>query len=142
MTDANPNALTWVFSYKVADHTDPAPEFDLIKTLADMPFHQYLAFHLTQHTKQKDYYIRGLVRCLKSRSLLQLRDYLPLATFKPVRGMFSSVVVADKLHPRGRVGLLQEYGSINLKRSRACTGSCPCCCASNKRVAVDTPPTN
>lgn len=143
MAAENPTALTWIFSYQFADPADTAPEQALVKTLGDLPFVQYLAFHVTEHSLKKSVFIRGIIRCHRPRSLLQLRDCLPLASFKPLRGMFSESVVRVKLHPRNRLSNLVEIGTLNpsiKKRPLQCNGLCPCCCTSNKRPAVVSDP--
>lgn len=140
MATDNPNALTWVFSYQVSDPEDPAPELAILKQFAGLSLVQYAAYQVVQHSERHTVYIRSVVRFYRPRSLLQLKSYLPGLSAKPLRGVFTATVVADKLRPTNRIGPLYEYGFINpsttVKRPLDCDSSCPSCCLSNKRVAL------
>lgn len=138
MASDNPNALTWIFSYQLVDSDDPTPELALLKPLADVPWIQYVAFHVVENVSLESVYIRGIVRCYRPRTHLQMKSLLPHGCFKPLRGMFTPTVVADKLRSITRLGELFEFGTITpvgTKRSLECSGSCSLCC-SNKRSAI------
>lgn len=137
MAADNPNALTWIFSYQVADPADASPEVAILKPVADVSWIQYFAFHVTENLSTDSVYIRGIIRCYRPRSTLQLKSILPYGSFKPLRGMFTPAVVADKLRPTNRIGDLYEYGLISTagaKRSFECSGLCRSCCLVNKRL--------
>lgn len=139
MPEENPTALTWTFSLQFQDPDDQDPEIAQARSIAAAPFVQYLGFHIVEHATTQAQYIRGVLRCHKPRSLLQLRAVLSLPSYKPYRGLFSKSVVDRKLHPRHRRSQLFEFGEIvpsTNKRPIACTGLCPCCCTSNKRPNV------
>lgn len=146
MASENPAALTWTFSYQFADESDTSPELALVRTLVDYPYMQYVAYHVVRHATKLSLYIRGILRCVRVRSYIQLRSFLPYASFKPLRGVFNAPVVQSKLRPTNRVGALFEFGVIALnapiKRPLECSGMCPCCCTSNKRAAVEPAPAN
>lgn len=133
--EVNPTAITWIFSHPVVDHNHPEEEFAALKEFADAV--QYLVFHIVEHSKTGHIYIRGIARCFTQRSLLQLQPLLMKATLKPLRGMFTPLVVKDKLRSTNRIGDLIEFGSLapRFKRSIECTGTCSHCCNPNKRQA-------
>lgn len=138
MATDNPAALTWLFSFQVADPSDATAELAVIRPLADLLWVQYLAYHVVEHTSLKTVYIRGIIRCYRPRSLLQLKAVIATASYKPLRGHFAASVVADKLRSTSRIGDLFEFGSITpgAKRSLDCSGLCSCCCLSNKRINI------
>lgn len=133
MAAENPAALTWIFSHQVADPDDYAAEFDSVHTLQLDSRVQYLAYHAVEHADTGNVYIRGIVRFIRQTTLRQLKSLLATASYKPLRGVFSSAVVADKLRSTNRISQLSEFGSIDLssKRSRECNNTC-ICCKSNK----------
>lgn len=135
MEGTNPTALTWIFSHPVSDPEHIEPESLLIKELCDYPWFQYLAYHVVQHSKTKNIYIRGILRCFQPRSYLQIKSIVVDASPKPLRGMFTPLVVKDKLRPTNRIGSLIEVGTLTLQNKRPieCSGTCRHCCTSNKR---------
>lgn len=133
-------ALTWIFSYQIADPENPALELSAVKELYSFDRVQYLAYQITRHSQTGSIYIRGIVRLLAPLSSANLQAYCPLGHFKPLRCIFKPSVVAHKLRLTDRVGELFEFGSVALKRflppSGACTGLCKSCCTSNKKLKI------
>lgn len=134
---SNPVALTWVFSRPLEDPAHPEAEFKILKEFSESKHIQYLAFHIVKHSKNHTIYIRAVCRCVVQRSYLQLRDLLDEKSFKPLRGMFTTLVRDEKLNKISRIGDLIEYGTIapRFKRASECNGKCSHCCQPNKRVA-------
>lgn len=136
MAADNTSALTWIFSLQLDDPADPSHELSTLEPLADVSWIQYLAYHVVENLSVGSVYIRGIIRCYRSRSYLQMKTLLSSPTYKPLRGRFTTLVVADKLRSTNRIGDLYEYGSIHIvgtKRSNDCLDSCSCI---NKRVRM------
>lgn len=138
MESSNPTALTWIFSYQFDDAVDITNPSSDIDRMYDVSVVQYLGYHHVSHPDSTPYF-RGIIKCYRPRSLKQVSALLPGATFKPLRGSLTAAVVKTKLRASFRVGSLVEYGAYELsalKKRSHCTGSCPSCCLSNKKIII------
>lgn len=149
MAAPNPKAMTWIFSYQLANPSDPTAELATIESVSLSTWVQYLPVHVVKpHGEHTVPYLRGILRCFTPRSRLQVLSLMPVATFTPLKGRFDSTVVSSKLKSTYRIGELIEFGSISadyvppppksgsVKRKFQCVEFCNCPCGFNKRTAV------